>query len=315
MKKYFYPIYLLILIVIGTWVYLYSGLEPILINLIVINIVIYLIRVPLINLVGYIVRKRVIQVFLSAVINIIWGFFIFMLIFVISTALFIAIISYILVAISFTLKDIINNITAGAIMLTSEQFELGDLIETNDIQGIVKNVDLSHTRLREFDGVSVILPNNIVYGSKLVKFSHERYGMIKEEADAHKIENEKAYMKYMKKLEKLISEKEKVTRYVKTIEILDNIPPTQLYSSLNAVFDVYEAKFDYRPEFAIDITNYGRIRIFLYLISDNATDILTNFDAFLRDISYEIYSDRIFEGWEAYKDQKINLKVNKGGVS
>lgn len=310
MKKFTYPIYLIILFIVTLWIYFFSGWEQPLVNILIVNIIVYIIRVPLINLVRIIVKKKNIQVFISAIINVIWGVFIFLLIFILSTDLFIAVISYILVAISFTLKDIINNMTAGGILLTSKQIELGDLIETNNIQGTVKQIRLNHTKLREFDGVSIILPNNIVYSSSLVKFTHRSYGMLVKKQEAEDIKDDKAYIKYMKRFEKAISQMGKVTRYVKVVEILSGITPEQLYASLNKVFDKYEALLKYRPDYGVDTTTYGRIRVFLYLMADSAEQILHNIDCFLRDIAYEVYNDMIYEGWESYKKKHVKSEVS-----
>ena len=298
-------IYIIILFVVALWIFLFSGWDQLIVYLLLINIIIYAVRRPLINLVRLLVKKKIVQVFVSSIISVIWGFFIFWLIFLISTDLFVAMVSYILVAVAFTLKDIINNMTAGAIMLTSEQFELGDLIETNNIQGTVKQISLNHTKLREFDGVSIILPNSIVYSSPLVKFSHKRYGILNKEQNAEDIEDDKSYKKYMKKLEKTISKKKKVTRYVKTVEFLGQISPEQLDISLNKVFDKYETLLKYRPDYSVGTTTFGRIRVFLYLISESADQILQKLDCFLRDIAYEVYNELIFDGWETYKKQQL----------
>ena len=120
MKKIYYPIYLIILFGIALWIYLFSGWDQLIVYLLLINILIYVVRRPLVNLVRILVKKKIIHILVSSIINIIWGVFIFWLIFLLSTDLFIAVVSYILVAVAFTLKDIINNMTAGAIMLTSE---------------------------------------------------------------------------------------------------------------------------------------------------------------------------------------------------
>ena len=314
MKKIYYPIYIVILVVVALWIYLFSGFDPLLVDLLLITIIIYIIRRPFINLVRFSIKKKIVQIVISSVINIIWGFFIFWLILILSIDLFIAVVSYILVAVAFTLKDIINNMTAGAIMLTSEQFELGDLIETNNIQGIVKQISLNHTKLRELDGVTIILPNNVVYGSSLVKFSHKTYGVLDKEQKAENIEDDKAYKKYMKKLEKAIAKRDKVTRYIKAVEFLGEISPEQLDISLNKIFDKYEALLKYCPEYSIDTTTFGRIRVFLYLIADSAQQILHNIDSFLRDIAYEVYNEMVYDGWETYKKQQLK-STSTGEVS
>ncbi len=314
MKKVYYLIYMIILLTISLWIYLFSSWEQLIVNLILINIIIYVVQKPIIGLLRFLIKKKIIQIFISSIINIVWCFFIFWLVLVMSVDFFIAVVSYVLISISFTFKDIISNITAGAMMLTSEQFELGDLIETNNIQGIVYQINLNHTKIREFDGVSIILPNDIVYGSSLLKFSHRRYSMLDQEKKAEDIKNKKQYRKYIKKLEKVIAKKQKITKYVKSLEFLGEIPPKQLDASLNIVFNKYEALLGYRPNYRVDTTTYGRIKVFIYLISNTTEEILNNIDSFLRDITYKIYNKMIYDGWDTYK--KGQLRSNsKGEVS
>jgi hypothetical protein len=229
----------------------------------------------------------------------------------ISFELFIAIIAFVIVSVSFTFKNIINNMTAGAIMLASEQFEIGDLIQTNNIQGVVTAINLSYTELKEFDGVRNVIPNSNVYGSSISKFTHTEYRIEHFRKDAKSIRTGKEYRNYIQKVRRLISSGLKVTRYVKLVEFLGTIKPEHLENSLNNVFTKYEQIFGLRPGYGIEMTDFGRIKVYLYVVSDKSEKVLNNIDAFLRDIVYEVYNTAIFDGWKEYKEKNLELITNK----
>ena len=310
MKKIYYPIVLVLLLIVSIWIYFYSGWEPILIDLIIVTLIIYLLRKPIQSLIVYLFKKRIIRAVFSAGINILIGILVFWIVLLISFDFFIAIISFLVVTIAFTFESLIKNATAGAIMLTSEQFEIGDLIETNSIQGIVKEINLNYTQMREFDGVNVILPNSIVYAASMTKFSHHQYRFTEIEKEVELMKCRRAYEKYLRKMEKILSSKKKLTRYVKAVEFLGEITPQKLDESLNKLFDKYESIFGLRPDYGIDTTTYGRIRVYLYVLAKKPELVLNYIDAYLRDIAYEVYHEKIYDGWEQYITSQQNKEEN-----
>lgn len=308
MKKIYYPIVLAFVMIFSFWLYFYSSWESILINLVIIILAIYILRKPSQSIIAFLFKKSLIRVIFSTGMNILFGFFVFWLIFLISFDFFIAIISFLVVAVAFTIESLITNATAGAIMLTTEQFEIGDLIESNNIQGVVKKINLNYTEMREFDGVKIIIPNNIVYGSSLTKFTHVQYNFSELEKEVEMMKNKRVYSKYISKMEKIMYSKEKLTRYVKAVEFLGEISPQQLDDSLNKVFDKYEQIFGLRPDYGVVTTVWGRIKVNLYVLTNESEKVLNSMDAYLRDIVYEVYHDKIYNGWDEYKSsqQKFN---------
>jgi hypothetical protein len=67
------------------------------------------------------------------------------------------------------------------------------------------------------------------------------------------------------------------------------------------------------PEYAIDTTRFGRVRILLYVKSSNPTIILNYLDSFLRDILFILYPDRIYRDWEKYQQYVPNAKLENEG--
>lgn len=314
MKKRYYLLISIILVLVTLWVFYFSGWEQILINLILINAIIYFVRKPLISLSAYIFKRRFYRLMISIAINGVLSVFLLWVLFVISAELFIALISFMIIAIALNFRKIINNIASGGLLLMSEQFDIGDLIETNNTQGIVKEITLNYVKIREFDGVDLVLPNSKVYGSTIIKFTHAKF-MVFKPLEKEEFENKKYYRRYLKTLNKILAAKIKITKYVKQMEILGNMDPENLEEHLFKVFDKYKPIFGKRPGYSFDTTRSGRLRINFYIISEKPHLVVNYIDAFLRDLVYELYSDEIFLGWEEYKQeflQDIDYEKKEG---
>jgi len=298
-KKYYFLIYLILSIVAILVIYLstWTQLEKI---LIVINIIIYIIRKPLGSITAFISKKRSHRMIVSISVNIIWSVFLFWFLIEFDPTLFFAIVPFLVVAVSLNFKNIINNMVSGALLLSSDQFEIGDLIETNEIQGIVKEINLNYTKIQEFDGVEIVIPNSNVYGSTTVKFTHDKF-KIYEPLTREEFRKKRQYKEYIKFINKILSAKIKTTTYVKKLELLGSLDPNFLDEMLMNVFNVYEPIFGIMPAYTIDTTRFGRVRINLYVKSSNPTIILNYLDSFLRDILFTLYPNRIYRDWEEYQ--------------
>lgn len=308
-KKYYFLIYLILIIIAILVIYL-STWTQVVKNLIVIIIIIFIIRKPLNSIIAFIIKKRSYRMIVSFSVNIIWSIFLFWFLIEFDPTLFFAIVPFLVVAVSLNLKNIINNMVSGALLLSSDQFEIGDLIETNEIQGIVKEINLNYTKIREFDGVEIIIPNSNVYGFTTVKFTHDKF-KIYEPLTREEFRKKRQYKKYIKLINKILSAKLKTTTYIKKLELLGSLDPNFLDEMLMNVFKVYEPIFGIMPDYAIDTTRFGRVRIHLYVKSNNPTIILNYLNSFLRDILFILYPDRIYRDWEEYQKSIPETKLER----
>ncbi|MBD3193716.1 MAG: mechanosensitive ion channel [Candidatus Lokiarchaeota archaeon] len=283
------------------------GVDPALVDLIILNLIIYLIRTPIIRLVAFIFDKNLMRILISTILNLIWAVFIMWFIFVLSFDLFIAIISFLIVAISLTFKKVINNIASGVLMLTTEQFEIGDLIKTNDITGVVEKITLNYTRIKELDGISVTIPNNSVFGSMLTKYTYTIENLI--DISEEETEERLDYEKFLQITEELFEKDEKITRFDQGVEVTSAVDPNDLDRLLNDVFDDYEPRFGIRPDYVVDMVTVSRCKIDLLITAKSPSLVLQYLDAFLRDIIFKLHSEAIYNKWEEYKE-KLN---NNGG--
>lgn len=67
------------------------------------------------------------------------------------------------VAIGFAFKDIFENFFAGMLILFRQPFAIGDHVEVDDIEGVVENITIRDTLVRQTDGQPVIIPNSVLF--------------------------------------------------------------------------------------------------------------------------------------------------------
>jgi len=268
-------------------VYFFFGFEQLLLNILLLNMVAYVLRSILIDVFQSLIKKLLVRYLIMIIINVIWLIFPFWLIFIISPIYFVAIISFLVVAVSLTFQNIINNIASGVMLLSSEGFEAGDLVKTNGIDGIVKEITLNNLKLLDFDGSITYIPNKIAFNSSVVRYTHIP---IKKEK---KIE----ISEVVKRLGKIITREKKITRYIKIVEILGSVDSEKLDELLNPIFDKYEPIFGIRPYYYANNSVSDRLSITIQIITKDPKLILTYTDPLMKDILYKIYEKEINYGW------------------
>lgn len=67
------------------------------------------------------------------------------------------------VAIGFAFKDIFENFFAGMLILFRQPFKINDHIEVDGIEGVVENITIRDTLVRQTDGQPVIIPNSVLF--------------------------------------------------------------------------------------------------------------------------------------------------------
>ena len=74
-------------------------------------------------------------------------------------------------AVSLAVQDVLSNLAGGMVLLFSKPFTLGDYVATEDGEGTVEEITLTHTKLDTVDGQRVMLPNSRLVAGKIVNYS------------------------------------------------------------------------------------------------------------------------------------------------
>jgi potassium efflux system protein len=76
------------------------------------------------------------------------------------------------VGIGFGLREIVNNLISGFILLSDKTIVHNDLIEVNGLLGKVEVVGIRTTTIKTFNNVEVIVPNMNLVNNQLINYTH-----------------------------------------------------------------------------------------------------------------------------------------------
>jgi small-conductance mechanosensitive channel len=68
-------------------------------------------------------------------------------------------------------RQTLGSMVAGFVLMFSRPFTIGDWVEVGENEGIVTEITIMNTRMRNFDGESIVIPNDIVSNHAVVNRS------------------------------------------------------------------------------------------------------------------------------------------------
>jgi small conductance mechanosensitive channel len=77
-------------------------------------------------------------------------------------------------AIGFASKDVVANLISGVLVSFDKPFKVGDDVEIGKLSGTVREITLRSTRIRSFDGKSIMIPNSKLATEPIVNYSRSR---------------------------------------------------------------------------------------------------------------------------------------------
>lgn len=83
----------------------------------------------------------------------------------------VALVSVFSLGITLAAEDIIANLAGGLVIISSHPFNIGDVLEADGVTGTVQEIRLYHTKLLTPDGLTVMLPNKALSGSKMINYT------------------------------------------------------------------------------------------------------------------------------------------------
>ena len=74
-------------------------------------------------------------------------------------------------AVALALKDRLNDIASGIVILFTKPFVPGDFIEFSKYSGFVQKIDVMHTNIRTYGGTNVIIPNSVISNAEVNNYT------------------------------------------------------------------------------------------------------------------------------------------------
>ncbi|MEL7036907.1 MAG: mechanosensitive ion channel family protein [Cyanobacteria bacterium J06592_8] len=73
---------------------------------------------------------------------------------------------------AFALQSNLGNFASGLMLLINKPFDVGDEVKIAEYWAYVDSISIASTKLKDFDGNIVTLPNNTVWGSEIINYTH-----------------------------------------------------------------------------------------------------------------------------------------------
>jgi len=73
---------------------------------------------------------------------------------------------------AFALQSNLGNLASGLMLMLYKPFDVGDEVKIGDYTALVDSISLANTKLKSFDGSMVSLPNNTVWSSDIINYTH-----------------------------------------------------------------------------------------------------------------------------------------------
>lgn len=77
------------------------------------------------------------------------------------------------IVLGFAFREIGENFLAGFFLTFSRPFELGDLITTGDLNGIVRSIELRYVHIRTYDACDVFVPSAQIFREPLYNYTRD----------------------------------------------------------------------------------------------------------------------------------------------
>lgn len=77
------------------------------------------------------------------------------------------------VVLGFAFREIGENLLAGFFLSFSRSFDVGDLVESNGLRGIVKKIEIRDVHIRTADGCDIYIPSASIYKNPLHNFTRD----------------------------------------------------------------------------------------------------------------------------------------------
>ena len=75
------------------------------------------------------------------------------------------------IILGFAAQSSVSNIISGIFLLIDDNFEIGDIVEIDDVIGVIVDIGFMFTKIRTWDNLYVTLPNKAVADSKVINIS------------------------------------------------------------------------------------------------------------------------------------------------
>ena len=191
-------------------------------------------------------------------------------------------------AVGLAISLAMRNFIAGLYVLFSDPFDVGDYVRIGSNEGIILEMSLNYTKLRQIDGSITLIPNNNVMNSAVTNFRFEQKKLLETDKKQEPEEDPSIPNRIWKALSKAV-DTSKLIQYA--FELQFPLAPglNHYEEKLPNVMTRWTRKFGFKPDYVLSSTsNLAFTYTFTIFVEDPKLLLDSRFD-FLEDITRAVY--------------------------
>lgn len=192
-------------------------------------------------------------------------------------------------AVGLAIGQAMRNFIAGLYVMFSNPFDVGDYVRIAKTEGIVLEISINYTKIRQADGSIALIPNNNVMNSSVTNFRFERKPKSLVKAGQEETVEEASLPRRIWKSISKVIDTSKLIQYTFDLRFPVNEKTEKYDTTFSELCKRWKRKFGYQPVYAL--TNFSHLA-FTYsftIFVDDPKILLELKSDFIEDIAKSVY--------------------------
>lgn len=181
-----------------------------------------------------------------------------------------------------------RNFVAGIYIMTSDPFDIGDYVRIGANEGIVLEISLNYTKLRQLDGSITLIPNNNVMNSSVTNFRFKRKQKSHIKAQEESVEGASLPQRIWKVISKVM-DTTKLIQYTLELRFPVKESHDKYEPILSNVCKRWKKKFGFEPVYALTSISHVAFTYAFTIFVEDPQILLEHRSDFIEDIGRAIY--------------------------
>ena len=193
-------------------------------------------------------------------------------------------------AVGLAISLAMRNFVAGLYIMTSDPFDIGDYVRIGANEGIVLEISLNYTKLRQIDGSVTLIPNNNVMSSSVTNFSfeHQYQKETATETEGDSVERASLPRRIWSVISKVM-DTSNLIQYTLELKFPVKKSHEEYEPILSEVCKRWKEKFGFEPVYALTSISHVAFTYSFTIFVDDPQILLEHRSEFIEDIGRAIY--------------------------
>ncbi|MFX1566297.1 MAG: mechanosensitive ion channel family protein [Promethearchaeota archaeon] len=191
-------------------------------------------------------------------------------------------------AMGIAISAAMRNFIAGIYVLFADPFDVGDYVRIGSNEGIVLEVTMNYTKLRQINGSVTLIPNNSVMNSPITNFKFDRKRKRKQPSDAELSERPSIPSRIWKSISNVMDPSDLI-QYPLELKFPVKVQEEKYEELLSGVCKRWKDQFGFEPVFSLVSISHIAFTYAITIFVDDPQLLIEHRSDFIEDIAQTIY--------------------------